>query len=85
MVSRGNDVLLQNVGTVIVYFAMGDSTAVATTNSIALQPGSAMTFNTGQGDPFSVPKDGMSQGATGLALFAPAGTGNINIAIGIGS
>ena len=85
-VSRGTTVLLQNVGTVLVYFRFSPAVAVtADANSTALQPGCAMVFDIGTGDAFALPVDGSQGPITGVALFAPAGTGNINIVMGIGS
>lgn len=82
--SSGSDLLLQNVGTVLVYFKVVTAAGgTADANSIALQPGAAMVFGVWN-DSFAQWQDGTGRPPTGVALFTPAGTGNINIVVGVG-
>lgn len=84
--SNGPDLLVQNVGTILVYCRFGNAgVTAATTNDTALQPGCAMAFYRGDGDIFCEPIN-TGQGWTHVSLIcATAGTGNINIACGVGS
>lgn len=85
-VSPGTSVLLQNFGTVNIFFKFTSASAgTASATSALLQPGCAMVFDIGAGDPYAIPFDGTMRPITGIALFCSSGTGSINICMGVGS
>jgi hypothetical protein len=68
----------------VVYVAFGfDTSIVATTSSLAIQPGTVELFSI-DGDPAAGQLTGRSTGFTHYAYIAPVGTPVLNVATGEG-